>query len=103
MMRLKSTSFSTLGILNIDQEVIFRTEPILVNTLENVFILPRMQPSWISVDFDNWRDWENEEDEGKAEYDRYVDVSISVWDLLIRSLMCPATLQYLFWQYSYNF
>lgn len=34
-----------------------------------------MQPSWISVDFDNWRDWENEEDEGKEEYDRYVDVS----------------------------
>lgn len=33
------------------------------------------QPSWISVDFDNWRDWENEEDEGKEEYDRYVDVS----------------------------
>lgn len=35
------------------------------------------QPSWISVDFDNWRDWEHEEDEGKEEYDRYVDVSIS--------------------------
>lgn len=34
-----------------------------------------MQPSWISVDFDNWRDWENEEDDGKEEYDRYVDVS----------------------------
>lgn len=27
------------------------------------------------MDFDNWRDWENEEDEGKEEYDRYVDVS----------------------------
>lgn len=36
------------------------------------------QPSWISVDFDNWRDWENEEDEGKEEYDRYVDVSICI-------------------------
>lgn len=36
------------------------------------------QPSWISVDFDNWRDWEHEEDEGKEEYDRYVDVRISV-------------------------
>lgn len=60
-----------------------------------------MQPSWISVDFDNWRDWENEEDEGKVEYDQYVDVSISAEDLLIRSLMWSATLQYLFWQYSY--
>lgn len=37
-----------------------------------------LQPSWISVDFDNWRDWENEEDEGKEEYDRYVDVSTCI-------------------------
>lgn len=71
-----STNFSTLALLNIDQEEIFRIENISVNNLENVFILPCMQPSWISVDFDNWRDWENEEDEGKVEYDRYVDVSI---------------------------
>lgn len=78
MMSLKSsTNFSTLALLNIDQEDIFRTEFTLVNYLENVFILPCMQASWISVDFDNWRDWENEEDEGKEEYDRYVDVSIS--------------------------
>ena len=48
----------------------------MINYLENVFFLPCMQPSWISVDFDNWRDWENEEDEGKVEYDQYVDVSI---------------------------
>lgn len=34
-----------------------------------------LQPSWISVDFDNWRDWEHEEDEGKEEYERYMDVS----------------------------
>lgn len=34
-----------------------------------------LQPSWISVDFDNWRDWEHEEDDGKEEYDRYMDVS----------------------------
>lgn len=61
-----------------DQEDIFGTEIILINNLKNVFILPCMQPSWIFVDFDNWRDWENEEDEGKVEYDRYVDVSISV-------------------------
>lgn len=77
-----------------DQEDIFGTEIILINNLKNVFILPCMQPSWIFVDFDNWRDWENEEDEGKVEYDRYVDVSISVWELLIRALMCPTNLQY---------
>ena len=34
-----------------------------------------LQPSWIAVDFDNWRDWEHEEDEGKEEFDRYADVS----------------------------
>lgn len=27
------------------------------------------------MDFDNWRDWEHEEDDGKEEYDRYMDVS----------------------------
>lgn len=59
-----------------------------------------MQPSWISVDFDNWRDWENEEDEGKVEYDQYVDVSIPELDLLIRSVMYYSTLQYLLEQYS---
>lgn len=34
-----------------------------------------LQPSWICVDFDNWRDWEHEEDDGKEEYERYMDVS----------------------------
>lgn len=94
MMCLKSSpSFSTLTSLIIDQEDIFRTEIILVHNLENVLILPCMQPSWISVDFDNWRDWENEEDEGKVEYDQYVDVSISVRDLLIRSPQFRCTIQ----------
>ncbi|KAM6951245.1 putative protein PTGES3L [Aplochiton taeniatus] len=41
---------------------------------------PRLQkdpakPSWIQVDFDNWRDWEHEEDDGMAEYEDYMDVS----------------------------
>ncbi|XP_056153060.1 putative protein PTGES3L isoform X1 [Lampris incognitus] len=40
---------------------------------------PRLQkdpakPSWITVDFDNWRDWAHEEDEGMAEYDHYMDM-----------------------------
>lgn len=65
-----------------------KPEMSLVNNVGNVFILLCMQPSWIFVDFDNWRDWENEEDEGKVEYDQYVDVSISAKDLLIRSFMC---------------
>ncbi|RXM98922.1 Alanyl-tRNA editing protein Aarsd1 [Acipenser ruthenus] len=31
-------------------------------------------PVWLSVDFDNWRDWEQEEDDGMAEYERYADM-----------------------------
>lgn len=33
------------------------------------------QPAWLSVDFDNWRDWEHEEEDGMAEYEQYMDVS----------------------------
>lgn len=51
-----------------------------------------MQPSWISVDFDNWRDWENEEDEGKVEYDRYVDVSMRSSNQIARVLCYLAIL-----------
>ncbi|TRZ03647.1 hypothetical protein DNTS_016305 [Danionella cerebrum] len=32
------------------------------------------KPTWLLVDFDNWRDWENEEEEGMAEYEQYVDM-----------------------------
>ncbi|KAM3859580.1 putative protein PTGES3L [Diretmus argenteus] len=35
---------------------------------------PAAKPGWITVDFDNWRDWENEEDDGKEEYDNYMDM-----------------------------
>ena len=34
-----------------------------------------VKPSWINVDFDNWRDWEHEEAEGMAEFEQYADVS----------------------------
>lgn len=32
------------------------------------------KPSWMSVDFDNWRDWEHEEDEGKEEFEHYAEM-----------------------------
>lgn len=49
------------------------------NMFDNMpYVCYSLQPSWINVDFDNWRDWEHEEDEGKEEYDRYVDVSKAV-------------------------
>jgi len=40
---------------------------------------PRLQkdtakPSWIAVDFDNWRDWANEEEDGRQEYEDYMDM-----------------------------
>ncbi|ROL53920.1 Prostaglandin E synthase 3 [Anabarilius grahami] len=31
-------------------------------------------PAWLLVDFDNWRDWEHEEEDGRAEYDQYMDM-----------------------------
>ncbi|PWA14160.1 hypothetical protein CCH79_00016753, partial [Gambusia affinis] len=55
-----------------------RTIHVLLRKMKPDVAWPRLQkdpakPSWISVDFDNWRDWEHEEDEGKAEYDQYMD------------------------------
>lgn len=62
-----------------------------------------LQASWINVDFDNWRDWEHEEDEGKEEYDRYMDVSkcsnSSVMVIMIKSLGNRARTLH----YSHNF
>uniref|UniRef100_A0A3B3ZKA6 CS domain-containing protein n=1 Tax=Periophthalmus magnuspinnatus TaxID=409849 RepID=A0A3B3ZKA6_9GOBI len=59
-----------------------RTINVLLRKIKPDFAWPRLQknsekPSWISVDFDNWRDWEHEEDDGKEEYDRYMDVKMS--------------------------
>ncbi|KAG7226384.1 hypothetical protein INR49_013795 [Caranx melampygus] len=56
-----------------------RTINVLLRKVKPDFAWPRLQKdlakaSWISVDFDNWRDWEHEEDDGKEEYDRYMDM-----------------------------
>ncbi|XP_012672800.2 putative protein PTGES3L [Clupea harengus] len=32
------------------------------------------RPSWMAVDFDNWRDWENEEEDGREEFEHYADM-----------------------------
>lgn len=32
------------------------------------------KPSWMAVDFDNWRDWANEEDDGREEFEYYADM-----------------------------
>uniref|UniRef100_H3D5P5 Alanyl-tRNA synthetase domain containing 1 n=1 Tax=Tetraodon nigroviridis TaxID=99883 RepID=H3D5P5_TETNG len=67
-------------LINDSRERVYdRTINVLLRKVKPDYAWPRLQkdeakPSWISVDFDNWRDWENEEDEGKVEYDQYVDM-----------------------------
>uniref|UniRef100_H2LGJ7 Prostaglandin E synthase 3 like n=1 Tax=Oryzias latipes TaxID=8090 RepID=H2LGJ7_ORYLA len=59
------------------ERVYDRTINVLLRKMKPDFAWPRLQkdpakPSWISVDFDNWRDWEHEEEEGKEEFDKYM-------------------------------
>ncbi|XP_039879221.1 alanyl-tRNA editing protein Aarsd1-like isoform X3 [Simochromis diagramma] len=61
------------------ERVYDRTINVLLRKMKPDCAWPRLQKdpakaSWISVDFDNWRDWEHEDDEGKEEYDHYVDM-----------------------------
>ncbi|CAL8381796.1 putative protein PTGES3L [Gadus morhua] len=61
------------------ERVYDRTINMLIRKLTPDVAWPRLQKdpaksSWISVDFDNWRDWAHEEDDGKAEYDNYMDM-----------------------------
>lgn len=34
------------------------------------------QPAWLSVDFDNWRDWEGDEEVERAMVEEYAEVSL---------------------------
>ncbi|XP_070708517.1 alanyl-tRNA editing protein Aarsd1-like [Pempheris klunzingeri] len=77
--------FDKIQINDSRERVYDRTINILLRKVKPDYAWPRLQkdeakPSWIAVDFDNWRDWEHEEDEGKEEYDRYVD--------MIREMAC---------------
>nr|XP_020461856.1 putative protein PTGES3L [Monopterus albus] len=61
------------------ERVYDRTINVLLRKVKPDYAWPRLQkdsakPSWLSVDFDNWRDWEHEDSEGKEEYDRYMDM-----------------------------
>ncbi|KAG7256566.1 hypothetical protein CRUP_015910 [Coryphaenoides rupestris] len=61
------------------ERVYDRTINMLIRKVTPDVAWPRLQKdlaksSWISVDFDNWRDWEHEEEDGKAEYDNYMDM-----------------------------
>ncbi|XP_066522247.1 putative protein PTGES3L [Hoplias malabaricus] len=56
-----------------------RTINFLIRKVKENVAWPRLtkdiaKPAWLSVDFDNWRDWEHEEEEGMAEYEKYMDM-----------------------------
>ncbi|MBN3323535.1 AASD1 protein, partial [Atractosteus spatula] len=56
-----------------------RTINVMLRKIKEGVAWPRLtkdsgKPSWLSVDFDNWRDWEKEEEEGMAEYEKYIDM-----------------------------
>ncbi|XP_051770655.1 putative protein PTGES3L isoform X2 [Ctenopharyngodon idella] len=61
------------------EKVFDRTINVLIRKVKENVAWPRLQkdlakPAWLLVDFDNWRDWENEEEDGMAEYDQYMDM-----------------------------
>ncbi|XP_030631540.1 putative protein PTGES3L [Chanos chanos] len=56
-----------------------RTINVLIRKMKENVAWPRLtkdpaKPSWLFVDFDNWRDWEHEEEDGMAEYEQYMDM-----------------------------
>ncbi|XP_053496068.1 putative protein PTGES3L isoform X1 [Ictalurus furcatus] len=62
------------------EKVYDRTINVLIRKMKDNVAWPRLtkdtaKPAWLSVDFDNWRDWEHEEEDGQAEFEQYMDVS----------------------------
>lgn len=37
------------------------------------------QPNWLSVDFNNWKDWEDDSDEELSSFDRFSDVCVYLY------------------------
>ncbi|XP_076007818.1 putative protein PTGES3L [Genypterus blacodes] len=71
--------YDTVQIYDSRERVYDRNIHVLLRKMKPDHAWPRLQkdpakPSWIAVDFDNWRDWEHEENDGKEEYDRYMDM-----------------------------
>ncbi|XP_029311424.1 LOW QUALITY PROTEIN: putative protein PTGES3L [Cottoperca gobio] len=71
--------FDKVEINDSRERVYDRTINILLRKLKPDVAWPYLQkdsakPNWIAVDFDNWRDWANEENDGKEEFDRYMDM-----------------------------
>ncbi|KAK1882143.1 Prostaglandin E synthase 3 [Dissostichus eleginoides] len=69
--------YENIEINDSRERVYDRSIHILLRKIKPDYSWPRLQkdePSWISVDFDNWRDWENEVEDGKEEFDMYADM-----------------------------
>ncbi|XP_034070248.1 putative protein PTGES3L [Gymnodraco acuticeps] len=71
--------YENIQINDSRERVYDRSIHILLRKLKPDYSWPHLQkdearPSWISVDFDNWRDWENEVEDGKEEFDMYADM-----------------------------
>ncbi|XP_058261518.1 putative protein PTGES3L isoform X1 [Hemibagrus wyckioides] len=61
------------------EKVLDRTINVLIRKMKDNVAWPRLtkdtaKPAWLSVDFDNWRDWEHEEEDGQAEFEQYMDM-----------------------------
>ncbi|KAI7797243.1 putative protein PTGES3L, partial [Triplophysa rosa] len=61
------------------EKVLDRTINMMIRKGKDNAAWPRLQkdlakPAWLLVDFDNWRDWEHEEEDGMAEYEHYIDM-----------------------------
>ncbi|KAI5103089.1 putative protein PTGES3L, partial [Silurus meridionalis] len=61
------------------EKVYDRTINVLIRKIKENVAWPRLnkgtdKPAWLSVDFDNWRDWEHEEEDGQAEFEQYMDM-----------------------------
>lgn len=50
-----------------------RVPAVLLLLLRGCSLYP--QPAWLSVDFDNWRDWEGDEEVERAMVEQYAEVS----------------------------
>ncbi|TSK14537.1 Prostaglandin E synthase 3 [Bagarius yarrelli] len=61
------------------EKVYDRTINLLIRKMKDNVAWPRLtkdtaKPAWLSVDFENWRDWEHEEEDGRAEFEQYMDM-----------------------------
>lgn len=57
------------------------------------------QPAWLSVDFDNWRDWEGDEEVERAMVEQYAEVS---WATSLRILRILGIIMWVNWMRAHQ-